>query len=143
MRIATWNINGLRARCDFVLHWLEARKPDIVGLQELKLTDEQFPIDVFEAAGYSAITHGQKAWNGVAVLSRKPPELIQRGLTSQEDLGARQHRCAERQSTVQDLTLLHGQRQFSVQEPTLILAVQDLAPIPNQNSPLEPIGQSR
>lgn len=89
MRIATWNINGLRARLDFVLHWLEARKPDVVGLQELKLTDEQFPTDVFEAAGYSAITHGQKAWNGVAVLSRKPAELVQQGLTSQEDFGAR------------------------------------------------------
>ncbi len=89
MRIATWNINGLRARRDFVLHWLEARKPDIVGLQELKLTDEQFPIEIFEAAGYSAVTHGQKAWNGVAVLSRKPAELVQRGLTSQEDFGAR------------------------------------------------------
>jgi exodeoxyribonuclease-3 len=89
MRIATWNVNGLRARQDFVLHWLRARKPDVVGLQELKLADEQFPADVFAAEGYSAVTHGQKAWNGVAILSRKPAELLQRGLPGQQDLGAR------------------------------------------------------
>jgi hypothetical protein len=53
---------------DFVLHWLEARQPDVVGLQELKLEDDQFPHLDFEAAGYKAVTHGQKAWNGVAIL---------------------------------------------------------------------------
>jgi len=89
MRIATWNVNGLRARLDFVLHWLRARQPDVVGLQELKLTDEQFPTDVFEAEGYGVVSHGQKAWNGVAILSRKPAELIQRGLPGQDQLGAR------------------------------------------------------
>ncbi len=89
MRIATWNVNGLRARQDFVLHWLRNRQPDVVGLQELKLTDEQFPVDVFEAEGYSSITHGQKAWNGVAVLSRKPAEAVQRGLPGQQDFGSR------------------------------------------------------
>jgi exodeoxyribonuclease-3 len=89
MRIATWNVNGLRARQDFVLHWLRARRPDVVGLQELKLTDEQFPADVFTAEGYGAVTHGQKAWNGVAILSRKPAEVLQRGLPGQEEIGAR------------------------------------------------------
>ena len=89
MRIATWNVNGLRARLDFVQHWLRERQPDVVGLQELKLTDEQFPADVFESAGYSALTHGQKAWNGVAILTKKPAELVQQGLPGQEDLGAR------------------------------------------------------
>ena len=89
MRIATWNVNGLRARQEFVLHWLRERQPDVVGLQELKLTDDQFPADVFEHAGYSALTHGQKAWNGVAILSREPAELLQRGLPGQEELGAR------------------------------------------------------
>jgi exodeoxyribonuclease-3 len=89
MRIATWNINGLRARIDFVVHWLRARQPDVVGLQELKLTDEAFPADVFEAEGYGAVTHGQKAWNGVAILSRKPAELVQRGLPGQEEFGSR------------------------------------------------------
>lgn len=89
MRIATWNINGLRARMDFVLHWLNARQPDVVGLQELKLEDEQFPHDVFQEAGYFAATHGQKAWNGVAILSKQEPEVEQRGLPGQEEFGAR------------------------------------------------------
>ena len=89
MRIATWNINGLRSRLDFVLHWLRARQPDIVGLQELKLQDDQFPTLRFEAEGYHVVTHGQKAWNGVAILSREPAELSQRGLSGQEAMGSR------------------------------------------------------
>ena len=89
MRLATWNINGLRARIDFMRHWLDARQPDVVGLQELKMTDEQFPTEAFEAAGYCAVTHGQKAWNGVAILSRQPAEPIQTGLPGEADFGAR------------------------------------------------------
>jgi exodeoxyribonuclease-3 len=89
LRIATWNVNGLRARQDFLLAWLRAREPDLVALQELKLSDAQFPYDAFEAAGYQALVHGQKSWNGVAVLSRKPLELRQAGLPGQEDFGAR------------------------------------------------------
>jgi len=89
MRIATWNVNGLRARLDFVAHWLRERKPDLIGLQELKLTDDQFPVDEFEALGYRAVSHGQKAWNGVAILSREPVQVTQRGLPGQEDFGAR------------------------------------------------------
>ena len=89
MRVATWNVNGLRARLDFVRLWLRERKPDLLGLQELKLTDELFPRDAFEAEGYSAATHGQSGWNGVAVLSREPVEIVQRGLPGQEALGAR------------------------------------------------------
>ena len=89
MRVATWNVNGLRARLDFVRLWLRERKPDLVGLQELKLPDEQFPHDAFREEGYLAATHGQKSWNGVAVLSREPVEVVQVGLPGQEDLGAR------------------------------------------------------
>jgi exodeoxyribonuclease-3 len=89
MRLATWNINGLRARLDYVRHWLDARQPDVVGLQELKLADDQFPHDELEAAGYRAVTHGQKAWNGVAILSREPAEILQKGLPGQEGFGAR------------------------------------------------------
>jgi exodeoxyribonuclease-3 len=74
---------------DFVLHWLEARQPDIVGLQELKLGDEQFPHVVFEAAGYRAVTHGQKAWNGVAILSREQAGACERGLPGEEEFGSR------------------------------------------------------
>jgi exodeoxyribonuclease-3 len=89
LRIATWNINGLRARLDFVKLWLEERQPDVVGFQELKMQDDQFPHDAFEALGYRALTHGQKSWNGVAILSRLPFESIEAGLPGQEDFGSR------------------------------------------------------
>ena len=89
MRIATWNINGLRARVEFVLHWLRIRTPDVVALQELKLEDEKFPCEVFEAEGYQALVYGQKSWNGVAVLSRNAGEVLRRGLPGEEDFGSR------------------------------------------------------
>jgi exodeoxyribonuclease-3 len=89
MRIATWNVNGLRARQDFLLAWLRAREPDVVALQELKLEGGKFPHDLFSQAGYHALAHGQKSWNGVAVLARKPVRLVQAGLPGQEEGGAR------------------------------------------------------
>jgi len=89
MRIATWNINGLRARLDLLLLWLRDRKPDIVGLQELKLQDEQFPHAEIEAAGYHALVHGQKSWNGVAILSREIAVVTQIGLPGEEQAGSR------------------------------------------------------
>jgi len=89
MRIATWNINGVRARLDFLLQWLAERQPDLVGLQELKVPDEQFPWAELEKAGYHAAVFGQKSWNGVAVLAREPVELVQRGLPGQDEAGAR------------------------------------------------------
>lgn len=89
MQIATWNVNGIRARLEYVLYWLRERQPDIVGLQELKSAEDNFPFDAFEKAGYSAVIHGQKAWNGVAVLSRLPAEIKQAGLPGQKEQGAR------------------------------------------------------
>ena len=89
MRIATWNVNGLRARLEFVRHWLRARQPDVVGLQELKLTDEQFPHEAFEELGYRAASFGQKSWNGVAILAKEEPQVTQRGLPDQESFGSR------------------------------------------------------
>jgi len=89
MKIATWNINGLRARLDYLLHWLRARRPDVVGLQELKALEGQFPFPELEAEGYQALVHGQKAWNGVAILSRREPRLLQAGLPGQEEAGSR------------------------------------------------------
>lgn len=89
MRLATWNINGLRARFDFIRIWLADRKPDIVGLQELKTPEEEFPYLAFQDLGYHALVHGQKAWNGVAILSREQMELVQAGLPGQGELGAR------------------------------------------------------
>ncbi|MBM4266001.1 MAG: exodeoxyribonuclease III [Deltaproteobacteria bacterium] len=85
MRIATWNINGLTARQSFLEHWLAARSPDLVGIQEIKTADDKFPHMAFAAAGYQAVTHGQKGWNGVAVLSRERVEIVQRGLPGHEE----------------------------------------------------------
>jgi len=89
MRVATWNINGLKARIDYLCLWLESRRPDVVGLQELKTEDAQFPHERFAELGYTAHVHGEKAWNGVAVLCRGPAEVVQRGLPGQEDFGSR------------------------------------------------------
>ena len=89
MKIATWNVNGLRARLEFLKLWLVSRSPDVVGLQELKLTDETFPREELESLGYQSITHGQKSWNGVAVLSRLPMETVQVGLPGQAAFGSR------------------------------------------------------
>ena len=89
MRIATWNVNGLRARLDFILHWLESRQPDVVGMQELKVTDDEFPMESFNAVGYEVVTHGQKGWNGVAIAARQPVEVEVRGLPGQDEAGAR------------------------------------------------------
>lgn len=89
MRIATWNVNGLRARLEFVCHWLRDRQPDVVGLQELKLEESRFPHAELAELGYRAVIHGQKSWNGVAVLSRHDAVPVQCGLPGQEDFGAR------------------------------------------------------
>lgn len=80
MRIATWNINGIKARLELLLRWLEEEKPDIVVLQEIKTVDEGFPRLEIEALGYNVETHGQKSWNGVAILSLLPFDEIMRGL---------------------------------------------------------------
>ncbi len=89
MRVATWNINGLRARQEYLRLWLQARQPDVVGLQEIKITDEDFPTAFFNDLGYHVAAYGQKAWNGVAVLSRKPIEVLERGLPGEDTFGAR------------------------------------------------------
>jgi exodeoxyribonuclease-3 len=70
LRIASYNINGVNSRLHVLTRWLEEFAPDVVGLQELKCTDEAFPREAIEALGYEAIWHGQKSWNGVALLSR-------------------------------------------------------------------------
>ncbi len=70
MRIATYNVNGINGRLPVLLRWLEDARPDIVCLQELKASDDRFPEGPFRDLGYDAVWHGQKAWNGVAILSR-------------------------------------------------------------------------
>ena len=86
MRIATFNVNGIRARLPRLLEWLEREQPDVVCLQELKCADESLPIQEIEAAGYGAVWHGQKGFNGVAVLAREAtPGLRPIGLPGDPD----------------------------------------------------------
>jgi exodeoxyribonuclease-3 len=80
MLIATWNVNSIRQRLAHLLRWLDEARPDIVCLQELKCLDEAFPRLEVEAAGYHVETHGQKTFNGVAILSRRRPDEVMRGL---------------------------------------------------------------
>ena len=80
MLIATWNINGVRARIDTLLAWLKEAVPDVVCLQEIKCETEAFPRQAIEDAGYNVAVHGQKGFNGVALLSRRPMEEVVTGL---------------------------------------------------------------
>lgn len=80
MRIATWNVNSARARLPRILDWLAVEKPDVVCLQEIKCVDEQFPAEPIEDLGYHVETHGQKTYNGVAILSRSTPEDVVKGM---------------------------------------------------------------
>ena len=91
MRIATFNINGMNARLSALLQWLDETKPDVVCLQELKTPHEKFPEDALKDAGYGAIWHGQKSWNGVAILARgTQPVEMGRGLAGDpEDVQSR------------------------------------------------------
>jgi exodeoxyribonuclease-3 len=80
MRIATWNVNSIRQRLDSMQAWLAERQPDIVCLQEIKCVDEAFPREPFEALGYNVAVHGQKTFNGVALLSKLPFDEVAPGL---------------------------------------------------------------
>ena len=80
MKIATWNINSIRARMDRLRAWLTARSPDVLCLQETKVEDHAFPVSEMEALGYHALVHGQKTYNGVAILTRQPAQEMARGL---------------------------------------------------------------
>lgn len=80
MKIATFNINGIKARSQALPDWLDEAQPDVVLLQEIKSVDDAFPREIFEDRGYNVETHGQKSFNGVAILSKLPLEDVQRGL---------------------------------------------------------------
>lgn len=86
MKIATYNVNGISARLPVLLRWLQEKTPDVVCLQELKAPQEKFPEEVIKGAGYHAVWHGQKSWNGVAILARNAqPELMRKGLPEDPD----------------------------------------------------------
>lgn len=84
MKIATFNINGIKARAEALPAWLDEAQPDVVLLQEIKSVDDAFPRELFEDRGYFVETHGQKGFNGVAILSKLPLEDVMRGLPGDE-----------------------------------------------------------
>ncbi|TAL32124.1 exodeoxyribonuclease III [Phenylobacterium sp.] len=93
MRIATWNVNSVNARLETVVRWFEEANPDVACLQEIKCIDEKFPTEAFERLGYNVAVHGQKTYNGVALLSKTPLEDVRRGLPG--DDGDEQARYVE------------------------------------------------
>lgn len=84
MKIATWNVNSIRARLERIRDWTEREQPDVLCMQEIKTVDELFPSKAFEELGYRVETYGQPTYNGVAILSRKPMSKIVRGFPDEE-----------------------------------------------------------
>ncbi|HZD24887.1 MAG TPA: exodeoxyribonuclease III, partial [Alphaproteobacteria bacterium] len=80
MKIATWNVNSVKPRLAHLCDWLKSAAPDVALLQEIKVVDEAFPALEIEDLGYNVAVHGQKSYNGVAILSKRPIEDIRRGL---------------------------------------------------------------
>lgn len=94
MKIATWNVNSIKAHLDAALAWAKDAAPDVICFQELKCEDHAFPAEPFEALGYSCTIHGQKTYNGVGILSKLPVEDVLRGLPGNaEDDQARFVQC--------------------------------------------------
>lgn len=84
-KIATWNVNSLRVRLEHVIKWLAAEQPDVLVLQETKMTDDQFPVEDIQAAGYHVVFSGQKTYNGVAILSKIKAEDIVMDIPALDD----------------------------------------------------------
>ena len=101
MRIATWNVNSIKAHLEAVTRWLGEAKPDVVCLQEIKCEDQNFPTTVFEELGYNTAVFGQKTYNGVAILSKFPLEDVVRGLAGD---------AADEQSRYIQATVIDGSR---------------------------------
>jgi len=113
MKIATFNINNINRRLPNLLRWLQQTKPDIVALQELKSTDDEFPLSAIEKVGYGAVWHGQRTWNGVAILARNAdPVLIRTALPGDtKDREARYIEAAVRGIVVTSIYLPNGNPQ--------------------------------
>ena len=84
MLVVTYNVNSINSRLDALVQYLGERAPDVVCLQELKAPQDKFPLQAIQDAGYHALWHGQKSWNGVAILTREPAQEVQRGLPGDE-----------------------------------------------------------
>ena len=116
MRVATWNVNSVRLRVDSIVAWLTERSPDIVCLQEIKCVNEAFPREAFEGLGYNVAVHGQKGFNGVALLSKHRFEDVTPGLGG--DDSDVQARFLEAMVSTKDGRLARGQPLSAQWQPT-------------------------
>ena len=107
MKIATFNINGIKARVNALSDWLDEAQPDVALLQEIKSVDEAFPNELFEEKGYNVVTHGQKSFNGVAILSKLPLEDVTRGLPVLQDSDAEDEQARWIEATVVGKQAVH------------------------------------
>ena len=109
MRIATWNVNSLNVRLPHVLDWLDEHRPDVLMLQETKLTDDRFPVEELRGAGYHSVFSGQKTYNGVAIVSREPPQGVLREFPPVTDEQRRTIAATVGGVRVVDLYVVNGQ----------------------------------
>ena len=115
MRIATWNVNSVRTRLEQVLCWLEQTKPDLLCLQETKVDDPLFPMQAFESAGWQVSIHGQKSYNGVALVSREPLEDVRCGFVGELPDDAKAATLGEQKRVISGL--LDGVRVLNLYVP--------------------------
>ena len=115
MQIATWNVNSVRTRLDQVLAWLEQEQPDLLCLQETKVDDPLFPLEAFETAGWRVSIHGQKAYNGVALVSREPLEDVRCGFVGELPDDAEAQQLGEQKRVISGL--LDGVRVLNLYVP--------------------------
>ena len=115
MQIATWNVNSVRTRLDQVLAWLEQEQPDLLCLQETKVDDPLFPLEAFETAGWQVSIHGQKAYNGVALVSREPLEDVRCGFVGELPDDAEAQQLGEQKRVIS--ALLDGVRVLNLYVP--------------------------
>ena len=115
MQIATWNVNSVRTRLDQVLAWLEQEQPDLLCLQETKVDDPLFPLEAFETAGWQVSVHGQKAYNGVALVSREPLEDVRCGFVGELPDDAEAQQLGEQKRVIS--AMLDGVRVLNLYVP--------------------------
>jgi exodeoxyribonuclease-3 len=109
MKIASWNVNSLNVRLPHVEQWCRAAQPDVLALQETKLTDDKFPRDAIEAFGYHPVYSGQKTYTGVAILAREPPTDVVAGVPGLEDPQRRVLAATVGGVRIVDLYVVNGQ----------------------------------
>src|SRR6185369_4897321 len=105
IKIATWNVNSIKARLPNVLAWLKEFAPDVVLMQEIKCTDENLPCLEIEELGYNIASHGQKSYNGVAILSKSRIEDVERGLPDLNSLRGAQSTAGDEQARYIEATV--------------------------------------